>query len=92
MKQHWFHRFLTRFCVPIVAALAFVVLGIMAFFTFNLSFLNPIKKAVKEFSMTDLYYQILQETGSPATSPLITIVDMTELISRQDLAQALEKI
>ena len=92
MKQHWFHRFLTRFCVPIVAALAFVVLGIMAFFTFNLSFLNPIKKAVKEFSMTDLYYQILQETGSPATSPLITIVDMTELISRQDLAQALEDI
>ena len=92
MKQHWFHRFLSRFCVPIVAALAFVVLGIMAFFTFNLSFLNPIKKAVKEFSMTDLYYQILQETGNPNTSPLITIVDMTELISRQDLAQALEDI
>lgn len=92
MKQHWFHRFLSRFCVPIVAALAFVVLDIMAFFTFNLSFLNPIKKAVKEFSMTDLYYQILQETGNPNTSPLITIVDMTELISRQDLAQALEDI
>ena len=92
MKEHWSYRLLQRARGAIVTALAFVVLGIMAFFTFNLSFLNPIKKAVKEFSMTDMFYQILQETGSPDTSPLITIVDMTELISRRDLAEALEVI
>ncbi len=86
------HEWLLRVEYPVVAFLAFVVLGIMAFFTFNLSFLSPVKKAISEFSMTDLYYQILHETGTPPESPLITIVDMTELISRRDLAEALEAI
>lgn len=92
MKQHWSYRLLSKGRIPIVSAIAFVVLGLMAFFTFNLSFLNPIRKAVQEFSMTDLYYQILQETGTPEISKLITIVDMTELISRRDLALSLEDI
>lgn len=78
--------------VAIVAALAFVVLALMAFFTFNISFLNPIKRVVQDFSMTDLYWQMQMDTKDYNTSSLITIVDMTELTDRGDLAMTLEAI
>lgn len=76
----------------IVSAFAFLVLGVMAFFTFNLSFLNPIQKVVQDFSMTDFYYQILMQTNRCQESSLITIVDITELTDRGDLALTLEEI
>lgn len=78
--------------MAIVAVLAFIVLGLMAFFTFNLSFLNPIKKVVQDFSMTDFYYQVLMQADHYKESSLITIVDMTELTDRGDVAMALEAI
>lgn len=90
--RYWLYKWLQRGKVLVVTIMAFIVLGVMLFFTYNFTFLSPVKKAVQEFSMTDIYYQILQETGSPDTSPLITIVDMTEMTSRRDLAQALEDI
>lgn len=90
--RYWLYKWLQRGKVLVVTIMTFIVLGVMLFFTYNFTFLSPVKKAVQEFSMTDIYYQILQETGSPDTSPLITIVDMTEMTSRRDLAQALEDI
>jgi len=92
MKHPLLHKLFDKGRVAIVTVFSFMLLGIMAFFTYNLSFLNPIQKAVKDFSMTDLFYQILEGSGHVESSPLITIVDMTELISRRDLAQALENI
>ena len=90
--RYWLYQWLQRGKVLVVTIMAFIVLGVMLFFTYNFTFLSPVKKAVQEFSMTDIYYQILQETGKADTSPLITIVDMTEMTSRRDLAQALEDI
>ena len=78
--------------VAFVTALAFVVLFLMAFFTFNLSFLNPIKRVIQEFSMTDLYWQMQLDMNDYKSSQLITIVDMTELTERADLAMTLEAI
>ena len=75
-----------------MTALAFVVLFLMAFFTFNLSFLNPIKRVIQEFSMTDLYWQMQLDMNDYKSSQLITIVDMTELTERADLAMTLEAI
>jgi len=54
----------------------------------NLSFLNPISEAIKGFSITDKYYQMMSEKESH----LVVIVDLTSLIYRDDIAQALEDI
>lgn len=54
----------------------------------NLSFLNPISEAIKSFSMSDKYYQMMSEKESR----LVVLVDLTNLYDRADIAQALEEI
>lgn len=76
----------------IVTMIAFMVVGLFAIVTVNISFLNPIAHTLEEFSMTDMYYQALQETASEDTSHVITIVDMTELYDRQSIAMTIEQI
>lgn len=76
----------------VITVLAFCIVGVLAIIAVNTSFLHPASRVVKEFSMTDAYYQILQETGEPEENDNITIVDMSDLYSRRDLAEALEKI
>jgi len=79
-------------CHVIVTVLAFVVVGVFALFALNLSFLNPIAQVVKDFEMTDIYYQILQDTEEVEEDDDVTIVDMSELYSRRDLAVTLNNI
>lgn len=76
----------------IITMLAFIVVGVFALFTLNLSFLSPIAQVVKDFEMTDVYYQILQDTGEGDVDETVTIVDMSELYSRRELAAALHDI
>lgn len=75
-----------------VMAISVVVVAIFAFCTLNLSFLNPIATALEEFSVTDIYYQMHSDMGEVRKSSLVTIVDMTELTSRQDIAKTIEEI
>ena len=76
----------------IISVLAFVIVGILATFAFNTSFLSPIAEVAKDFEMTDVYYQILQETDNWEESEEVTIVDMTDLYTRRELATALEQV
>lgn len=76
----------------IITLLAFVVVGTFAVFALNLSFLSPIAQVVKDFEMTDIYYQILQDTDDGEVSEDVTIVDMSELYSRRELADAIDAI
>ena len=85
-------RLLERLKYPIITALAFLVVGFYALVTFNLSVLGPVARALKSIDMTDIYCQIQQATREPLDCHLITIVDMTDLISRSDLARTLEEI
>ena len=72
--------------------LAFAIVFVLATFAVNTSFLSPIAEVVKDFEMTDVYYQILQEADSWEESDEITIVDMSDLYSRRELAGALEEV
>lgn len=76
----------------VITLLAFGIIGVLAALAVNTSFLHPVSRVVKEFSMTDAYYQILQETGEPDKNEDIVIVDMSDLYSRRDLAVALRQI
>lgn len=73
-----------------IAMLAFMIVGILAFITLNISFLNPVAQVVRTFSLTDIYYQALTEF--PDTSHAITIVDMSELYTRSEVASLIYDI
>ena len=78
----------------IITVLAFVLVATFALIAYNIPFMGPIAEAIKEFEMTDVYCQILQDTNGDdeEVSDNITIVDMSELYTRRDLAKALQDI
>lgn len=82
-------KFLYHFLVTV---LAFCIVGVLAEIAFNTAFLDPVAKTMQNFSMSDVYYQILQETGNPDDNEEIVIVDMSELYNRQDIASVLTEI
>lgn len=70
-------------------------IGISALFALVAIFakpLDPVKRAIKDFSFTDIYYEILKEGSVPDTSRVVTIVDMTRLTSRTEIARLLSDI
>jgi len=89
-RRDWWNLTVVRNII--ITVLAFAVVGTFAVLALNLSFLSPIAQVVKDFEMTDIYYQILQDTDSGDVSDRVTIVDMSELYSRRDLAEALQEI
>lgn len=75
-----------------VTLLSFVVVGIYAALALNLSFLSPVGNVMKDFSMTDIYYQISWSTLQPDTSRVVTIVDMSDKFYRSEIAQSISDI
>ena len=75
-----------------VTAISFAVVAVFVVVTLNVSFLNPIATAFEDFSVTDIYYQMHDDLGDVRKSHLITIVDMTELTARQDIARTVDEI
>lgn len=75
-----------------VVLFAFATMGLMALLALNLSFLSPVAQVMRNFSLTDIYYHILKDTGSSEPSHVITIVDMTDIIDRDALASVIEDI
>lgn len=76
----------------VVTILAFCVVGIYILAAFNLKVFNPVAEILDDYSFTDFYYKLLDGAGERDTSRIVTIVDMTELTSRQDLAELLTGI
>ena len=87
LLKHIFHR--DHF---IIVASAFLMLGLLRVITINLSFLDPVEMAFENFSVTDIFFDIDHAAGEAETNDLITLVDMTELHSRGDIANLLEEI
>lgn len=71
---------------------AFFAMGLLASLALNMTFLSPIAHTMSDFSLTDIYYHVQQEYGRVDTSRVITIVDMTDLSERSQIADAYEEI
>lgn len=70
-----------------------ILMLILGWLSFNIKFLNPVARAIQEFSLSDMYYQIdWQENGSPEMSHDIALIDMTELTNRSDIARVIEDV
>lgn len=75
-----------------VTLLSICIMGFFAIIAMMATTLDPLKRAVENFSFTDIYYNILMESTVPDTSRVITIVDMTKITNRSDMAQLLQDI
>lgn len=76
-----------------VCLIAFSIMGLLLVLSFNISFLNPVARSLRDFSLSDLYYQIAWVSEEkPEESDMITLVDMTSLTRRGDIATCLQEI
>lgn len=76
----------------IISVLAVIIVCLFYFVSMNISFLSPVARAIKDFSMSDLYYHILWTGDEPEQSEVITLVDITDLHKRGQIAQAIEQV
>ena len=76
----------------IISVLAVTIVCLFYFVSMNISFLSPVARAIKDFSMSDLYYHILWTGDEPEQSEVITLVDITDLHKRGQIAQAIEQV
>ena len=72
-----------------IVLLAAIIAGFFALVALCVKPLDPIRRVVQDFSFTDIYYEIKSENGTEDLSTLITIVDLTKLTNRSDIAQTL---
>lgn len=70
----------------------FAMLGLLSVVTFNLDILNPVADALDNFSPSDIFFDIEHSGSEPQQCEMITIVDMTELHQRGDIAMLFEEI
>lgn len=75
-----------------ITLLAFGIASMFALIAIWAQPLDPVKRAIREFSFTDIYYEIQKESSQPDTSRIITIVDMTRLTRRAEIAALLEAV
>lgn len=71
---------------------AFSIVAIYALLAYNLKIFNPLVMILKEYSITDFYYQVIGTKADRDTSRIVSIVDMTELRDRRDIAYALNEV
>lgn len=76
----------------IVVLSGFLLFGLLRLITLNINFLNPIANALDDFSVSDIFFEIQQDESTAKTNDLVTLVDMTELTDRGDIAYLLEEI
>ena len=76
----------------IIVLVAFGCVGLLTLLAINISFLSPVAQVVREFSLSDVYYHVLYESGEVDTSRVITIVDMTELQRRDKIVDVMQEI
>ena len=73
-------------------AFAFSIVAIYALLAFNLKIFNPLVQVIKEYSITDFYYQVIDTNEERDTSHIVTIVDIGDLRDRRDIAYALSEV
>lgn len=84
-------KFLFRPREIAITAVAFLLIGLLRFIAFHVDVFNPVAKAIKGFSTTDIFYDMMLATPAD-TSSTIVIVDITQLHSRDSIASVLEEI
>lgn len=76
----------------IVTLTTMAIFGVCCFFTTHLKFFDPVDRVLDNFHLSDIYYQILKDSGQERENDLITIVDATQLYDRGRIGCMFEEI
>lgn len=74
-----------------VCALLGIVGWLLIIISTKIALFDPVKAAFEDFSMTDVFFEI-QKSGQKIQNNDIVIVDVTDLITRDDIAQTIRNI
>lgn len=75
----------------IITIFGFLLLALFGVLVINLDFLNPVSRAMDNFSITDIFFEI-ENTDNPEECDIITLIDMTDLYDRGDIAELLMEV
>lgn len=76
----------------LVTAVAVAIMLLLTVITFKAPALDPVAKALKNISVSDIFFSIDNKLQKADTCKNIVIVDMTELTSRADIGDLLSEI
>ena len=76
----------------IITLLALLIMWLLSFVVLNVTFFDPISRALKNYQLSDMFYQIEKDSGVETESPLITIVDISSVYDRSQIAKVIEDI
>lgn len=91
MTKHILRQWLHQDHV-VVALMAMSVVGLLTLATFNIAFLSPVEQMIDNLKFTDLYTRVRNFHSQPDSSQFVTIVDMTDVYSRGQLAMLIDDI
>jgi CHASE2 domain-containing sensor protein len=75
-----------------ICLIVFLLGYILVFASLNLSIFNPLKQALEDFKMTDLYFELMRSDKEKELNKDIVLVDVTKLTSRDSIAQVITDI
>lgn len=75
----------------IITTFGFILLAVFGLLVINLDFLNPVSRAMENFSITDIFFEI-ENIEDAEECDIITLVDMTDLYNRGDIAELLMEV
>ena len=84
----WYHAIDHLLVLAMVVLLATSLIEI----SFSVSFLNPMARALSNFSITDVFYDIGNTSEDKEKSDLVTLVDITDIYDRGELAGVVEEL
>lgn len=70
----------------------FAVLWIYKTIALNLTLFSPLAKAIGDYSMDDFYYQLLAQADEADSSTVVSIVDITDVYGRDELADLIVQV
>lgn len=89
MKKLWK---LISFDHLMVSLLTVLTGGLLTLVSINLTIFNPMKRAFQDFSMVDVYNEIMRGNGAVELNDEITLVDMTDLYDRSAIASLIKEV
>ena len=75
-----------------ICVIVFLLGYILVFASLNLSIFNPLKQALDDFKMTDLYFELMRSNKEKELNKDIVLVDVTKLTDRNAIAKAIKDV
>lgn len=88
-KYHIYTQWIDHIMVCFIALMFEIIL---IFLSINLSIFNPLKRAFDDFSMSDMYYQILNDNDAKSVNDKVVLVDMTKQYRREEIANTINEV